>query len=166
MRTAVGSFLLLVLAGVLSRAALGDGRVASDRTHAADPEPTQLLAATPELVDRGREIYRRRCAACHGEDGRGDGEAAYLLYPKPRNFVRGQFRFVSTWEGVPTDEDLFRSVSRGIPGSAMPSWAHLSEADRWALVHFMKSLAGEALSVESSVIEVPIGLSPTPEEKY
>ncbi len=40
---------------------------------------------------------------------------------------------------------------RGIPGSAMPSWAHLSEIDLWALVHFTKSLSGQTLTVEPTI---------------
>jgi mono/diheme cytochrome c family protein len=59
----------------------------------------------------------------------------------------GTYRLVSTWEGVPTDEDLYGTISRGIPGSAMPSWAHLPEADRWALVHVVKAFADEAWDV-------------------
>ncbi len=149
MSKAVGSFAVLVLMGFF----MGPPAPA-DRGRAASAEPTRKLAAT-ELIDRGRELYGRRCAACHGEEGRGDGEAAYLLYPRPRNFVRGQFRFVSTWDGVPTDDDLLRVVSRGIPGSAMPSWAHLSEADQWALTHYVKSLSGDDLTVGSSAAPDP-----------
>jgi mono/diheme cytochrome c family protein len=103
--------------------------------------PTATLEATPELVALGRSIYLKQCVACHGADGRGDGEATYLLNPKPRDFVAGQFRLVSTWEGSPTDEDLYRSISRGVPGSAMPSWGFLTEKERWGLVHYVKSLA-------------------------
>jgi hypothetical protein len=44
--------------------------------------------------------------------------------------VKARYRLVSTWEGVPTDEDLYRTISRGMPGSAMPSWAHLPEIFR------------------------------------
>lgn len=113
-------------------------------------EPTSPIAATPELVASGAPIYGRQCAPCHGAKGGGDGPAAYLLYPKPRNFQNGPFRFVSTWEGVPTDDDLYRVISRGIPGSAMPSWAHLAERDRWALVHFVKTLSEEPLVVAAS----------------
>jgi hypothetical protein len=42
-------------------------------------------------------------------DGNGEGEAAYLLYPWPRDFTSGEFCSVSTWDDVPTDEDLFRT---------------------------------------------------------
>jgi mono/diheme cytochrome c family protein len=103
--------------------------------------------ASPELLALGKRLYDTQCAACHGLDGRGEGEAAYLLYPKPRDFVAARYRLVSSWERVPTDEDLFRTISRGMPGSAMPSWGHLSEEERWALVHYVKSFAASPLAV-------------------
>jgi mono/diheme cytochrome c family protein len=34
-----------------------------------------------------------------------------------------------------------------MPGSAMPSWSHLPERERWALVHFVKSLAATPIEV-------------------
>ncbi len=105
--------------------------------------PSQILPSTPALMDAGAQTYRKQCEACHGKAGDGRGEAAYLLYPRPRDFTRGEFRLVSTWEGVPTDEDLFRTISRGMPGSAMPSWAHLTEESRWGLVHYVKSLSNK-----------------------
>jgi len=110
-----------------------------------------------ELLSAGEKIYQRQCAACHGIDGRGDGEAAYLLYPKPRNLVNARYRLVSTWEGVPTDRDLFNTISRGMPGSSMPSWAHLSENDRWALVYYIKSLAERPLEVKPQKRPQPDG---------
>jgi cytochrome c oxidase cbb3-type subunit 2 len=109
--------------------------------------PSSTRAASPALLALGKDLYDSQCAACHGPSGRGDGEAAYLLYPRPRDFVAAQYRLVSTWERGPTDEDLFRTISRGMPGSAMPSWAHLSEEERWALVQYVKTLAGRPLTV-------------------
>jgi len=94
-------------------------------------EPSTHPTATKDLLERGKKVFARQCAPCHGPTGLSDGPAAYLLYPKPRNFKKGPFRFVTTWEGTPTDDDLYRVISRGIPGSAMPSWAHLEEGDRW-----------------------------------
>ena len=54
-------------------------------------------------------------------------EKTYLLYPKPRDFVAAKYRLVSTWECQPTEDDPYFTISRGIPGSAMPSWSHLSD---------------------------------------
>ncbi len=112
--------------------------------------PGAPRAGSPELLALGQRVYDKECAACHGVDGRGSGDAAYLLYPKPRDFVTAKYRLVSTWERVPTDDDLFRTISRGMPGSAMPSWGHLSEETRWGLVHYVKSFAATPLVVTAA----------------
>ncbi|MBI4011685.1 MAG: c-type cytochrome [Candidatus Rokubacteria bacterium] len=112
--------------------------------------PTTTRSASPDLLALGQRLYEKQCAACHGVDGRGEGEAAYLLYPKPRDFTAGRFALASTWERVPTDEDLYRTISRGMPGSAMPSWGHLSEEERWALVHFVKTFVPQPWQIAPS----------------
>ncbi len=113
--------------------------------------PSVTREATPALLALGRRVYDKQCAACHGTTGRGDGEAAYLLYPKPRDFTTGNYRNVSTWERAPTDEDLYLTVSRGMPGSAMPSWGHLPEDERWALVHYVKGFAAKPWTIAPAV---------------
>jgi mono/diheme cytochrome c family protein len=112
---------------------------------------------TPKLIALGKQIYGQQCAACHGVTGRGDGEAAYLLYPKPRDFVAAKYRLVSTWERVPTDQDLFDTISRGMPGSAMPSWEHLSAEQRWGLVYYIKSLAEKPIDIKAQKMPGPDG---------
>ena len=96
---------------------------------------------TPALFDRGQRLYAKQCAVCHGLKGAGDGAAAYLLYPKPRDFTQQEFRLVSTTSMQATDEDLFLTITRGMPGSAMPSWEMLSPEQRWALVYYVRYLA-------------------------
>jgi mono/diheme cytochrome c family protein len=106
--------------------------------------------STPKLIALGKQIYGQQCVACHGVEGRGNGEAAYLLYPKPRDFVAANYRLVSTWDRVPTDQDLFDTITRGMPGSAMPSWGHLPMEQRWALAYYVKSLAEKPLTIKAS----------------
>jgi mono/diheme cytochrome c family protein len=106
-------------------------------------------SASPQLLAVGKQIYGQQCAACHGIGGRGDGEAAYLLYPKPRDFVAARYRLVSTWDRVPTDQDLFDTISRGMPGSAMPSWEHLTAEQRWGLTYYVKSFAEKPLAIKA-----------------
>ncbi len=128
-------------------------------------DPSEIVSASDELLAEGRSLYARRCAACHGPEGRGDGRAAYLLNPRPRNFYREAFRFVSSWDGAPTDEDLFRLISRGIPGAAMPSWAHLTERQRWSLVHYVKSLTEYPIELpDEETVEPGEGRIGVPEE--
>jgi mono/diheme cytochrome c family protein len=88
----------------------------------------------------GAQLYAQKCAVCHGETGKGDGPAEFVLFPKPRDLTSGKFKIRST-PSLPTDDDLFRVVRQGIPGTAMPSWAGLREADRWNLVAYVKGLS-------------------------
>ncbi|MFQ5850131.1 MAG: c-type cytochrome [Candidatus Binatia bacterium] len=112
---------------------------------------------SPQLLALGKHVYNKKCTACHGVNGRGDGEAAYLLYPKPRDFVAARYRLVSTWERVPTNQDLFSTITRGMPGSAMPSWGHLPEKQRWALVYYLRSLAEKPITVKPQKEPAPDG---------
>ncbi|MAE70858.1 MAG: hypothetical protein CME06_10365, partial [Gemmatimonadetes bacterium] len=102
------------------------------------------------LLARGADLFAGKCAICHGDAGGGDGVSARLYQPRPRDLRKGIYHYVTTWDGTPTDSDLFDLLTRGMPGTAMPSWAHLGETDRWALVHFSKSLADRALVVPPS----------------
>jgi len=108
----------------------------------APPPAPPGPAAMPEEVRlaRGRELYGLYCLACHGDKGGGDGRAARYLYPRPRNFGAGAFRIVSTANAVPSNADLLRVITRGMPGSAMFPFAHLSDEDREALVAQVRSL--------------------------
>ncbi len=146
-----------------------DGQTAAPAFDVEQPvfsiDPSEIVAASDGLLAEGRSVYGRRCASCHGPQGQGDGPAAYLLYPKARNFHRGPFRFVSSWVAEPTDEDLFRVISRGIPGSGMPSWAHLTERQRWALVHYVKSLSEYPIELaDEETVERGEGRIGVPEE--
>ncbi len=98
-------------------------------------------------TESGGKIYSRYCAGCHGDEGKGDGGSAAYLDPRPRDFTKGLFKFRSTKSGeLPTDEDLFRTISRGVPGTAMPAWGEgpfqLGERERWQLVYYVKQLGG------------------------
>jgi mono/diheme cytochrome c family protein len=130
------------------------------------PAPDSAPPPSPELLALGKATFDRQCAACHGIGGRGEGEAAYLLYPKPRDFTTGRYALVSTWERVPTERDLFDTITRGMPGSAMPSWGHLPERTRWGLVRYVASLAAEPWEPKPAAAGCPgtgtIALPPEP----
>ena len=85
-----------------------------------------------------------------------------MLYPKPRNFTRGIFRFKTTESGdLPTDRDLFRTVSVGLQGTAMPGWRFvLPEQERWAVVAYLKAFSRY---FEEELPADPIPLGPEPE---
>lgn len=100
-----------------------------------------------------RGLYREHCVHCHGITGDGAGPTAAFLNPYPRDFRLGLFKFKSTPKGSkPTHEDLKKTLMQGIPGTAMPSFALLSEYEVESLIHYLKYLAlrGE---VERQVID-------------
>lgn len=83
--------------------------------------------------------YRRYCAGCHGVLGDGEGENAVWIDPKPRNFTLATFKCRSTPSGtLPTDEDLFNTIGRGLEASNMPSWNPLSSQQRIDLIAYVK----------------------------
>lgn len=89
----------------------------------------------------GKAVYDQHCAACHGETGDGNGPAAVWLFPRPRNFSAGLYKIQSTPSGsLPTDDDLYRSITRGLGGSSMPAFNYLSEQERREVVRYVKHL--------------------------
>lgn len=113
-------------------------------------------------AQRGQVLYAQKCAVCHGPGGRGDGPAEFVVFPKPRDLTSGKFKIRST-PTLPTDDDLFRVITAGIPGTAMPGWASLSESERWDLVAYVKTLAPVfRQSPPLGPVPVPAPPPPTP----
>jgi len=101
------------------------------------------IPPAPSTIDaaKGAALYQQWCLQCHGEQGAGDGVLAKALSPPPRNFTKARFRFRTTPEGsLPSDADLFRTLTSGVLPSRMPGFAFLSDAERWALVSHVKKL--------------------------
>jgi cytochrome c oxidase cbb3-type subunit 2 len=113
---------------------------------AFEPQNVGVTAMTvpdrSDLLDRGRVVYRQRCVGCHGAEGAGNGVAAAFLSPRPRDFTAAVFKFRSTPSGtLPTDGDLYRTVTRGVRWTAMPTWHELPDKDRLAVVAFIKTFS-------------------------
>src|SRR5215471_6918345 len=105
------------------------------------PSATPVISATAGASEGGKSIYLQHCAACHGVNGDGSGPASVWLFPRPRNFSAGLFKIKSTpGMALPTDEDLFDTVTRGMPGSSMPSFTYLTEQERRDAIQYIKSL--------------------------
>lgn len=119
--------------------------------------------AQPRVMARGKTLFEQNCSICHGDKGTGDGPAAYLLFPKPRDFTTKGFKVRTTPSGsVPTDNDLLQTITNGMPGSAMPSFGYLPERDRKALVAYVKKL-GEITEKPEKVIQVSAEPKATPQ---
>jgi mono/diheme cytochrome c family protein len=77
--------------------------------------------------DGGYALYRKHCLHCHGVSGDGAGPTAAFLWPRPRDYRRGIYKFTSTTGQKPTRQDLRRIINQGIGNSSMPSFEALME---------------------------------------
>jgi mono/diheme cytochrome c family protein len=112
---------VVILAGVALSAGVSDENL-------RNPFPP-----TEESVSAGREFYGAVCAACHGDNGLGDGPVALTLSSPPADLV----------VHVPLhgDDDLYRFVRDGIPGTPMkPLSGALTEDEMWHVVNYIRTI--------------------------
>lgn len=123
------------------------------------------LSSEGPSVENGKNLYIKYCSTCHGTDGKGDGPAAVYLFPKPRDFTAGVYKFQSTPVGsLPTDEDLHRTLKNGMPGSAMPAWDRLSDQQRSDLIAYIKTFSPRFASEKpTDVVKIENEPQATPE---
>jgi cytochrome c oxidase cbb3-type subunit 2 len=153
--------------------AIGDWRNWEPWPTNSRPAPTEPLALR---VARGKAVFEKKCAGCHGLFGNGRlsadakgstnfSDAYHFLNPQPRNFVLAAFKSRTTPSGaLPRDEDIFRTITRGIrKGQIMPAWGNLadghslSEQDRWDLVDYVKTFSDRFQKEEvPPPIEIPV----------
>ena len=105
--------------------------------------------------------YRRYCVGCHGDLGDGNGENSPGSDPKPRDFQLGVFKCRSTPTGtLPTDEDLFDTIARGLDRSNMPQWSTFTKQERADLVAWVKHFSPRWANEKPGT---PIQIPPEPE---
>ena len=101
--------------------------------------------STEWLIAQGKKVYAVQCALCHGPKGLGDGNPA--LIPPPRNLVEGD------WQKGGSSKELFLTFEKGIEGTSMASFKHLSKLDRWALVHYVRSITDNKVPDDPKELE-------------
>src|SRR2546421_3929012 len=84
------------------------------------------LAGDAAAIQNGRGVFRIYCGPCHGNQGRGG---------RGPDLTRGSY---SVGE---RDEDLFRTIAHGIPGTGMQGFDDLGEENTWRVVSFLRSIA-------------------------
>jgi mono/diheme cytochrome c family protein len=106
--------------------------------------------------NRGKAAFPRYCNGCHGVRGDGKGTLAPYLDPKPRDYTMGIFECRSTPTGtLPTDADLYETVSRGFVTAAMPPWAPLPPQTRMDIIVYLKGFSAKFAN-ESAGVPIPI----------
>jgi len=114
------------------------------------PKPIKLGTppkVTPELLAKGRKLFVKVCAQCHGLAGRGNITSGKKLKDDaqnriwPRNLTRPE-----TWRFTRTATDVFQRLSTGIRGTPMPEHTTtLKIPERWAIADYVMTLRDTAV---------------------
>jgi mono/diheme cytochrome c family protein len=133
-----------ILAALMLLAPLGIRVAAAQQTEENPPwlapddakQVKNPVKRSPEGLTAAAQLFRENCALCHGKTGAGDGPAGKALNRKPADFTDAK-----TMKKL-TDGELFYKMTTGrLP---MPSWAQLSDTQRWELVNYLRTLSGKA----------------------
>ncbi|HSN81633.1 MAG TPA: cytochrome c [Polyangiales bacterium] len=127
MKRTTATLILLALS-----ACKADARISSEYEQLEVPMDR---IASDEARARGREIYRSKCALCHGKDADGRGARRKGLSHAPTSFQRPQ------WRQSVTPKYVFQVLSEGKQGTSMPAWPTLTEEQRWDVVAYLLSVA-------------------------
>jgi mono/diheme cytochrome c family protein len=131
---------LVVMATILIASGVGDPRASAAQVSvpwvAPDSEKAKKnpLPSDKKTAEQGEKVAKVNCGSCHGDKGKGNGPAAVALNPKPADWTSKRVQDES-------DGEIFWKITNG--RGPMPSWRHLSENDRWAVVRYIRTLAGK-----------------------
>jgi len=101
------------------------GLAASALVGAQERPAGNPLAGDAAAVRQGQNIYRGRCAVCHGIDAKG---------------FRGSDLTTGDWVHGGSDEQIARTIKAGVPGTEMPANPNLSDDEVWMLVAYLRTL--------------------------
>jgi high-affinity iron transporter len=94
----------------------------------ATPAPTP----TSRVLERGKIVYAGACLACHGATGQGAGPVAFAVKPPPGNLAKDPFK------GGDSVEQIYATITNGLPNTRMVGYPQIKPADRWALAHYLR----------------------------
>lgn len=106
-------------------------------------------------LEAGQRLYAANCIVCHGSAGRGDGELAEGLDPRPANFTD------QNGMQALTPFAAFNTIRLGVPGTGMAPFAQLSDQEAWELAFYVNSLR---FSQNRKAKEIPAEWSPDDDE--
>src|ERR1700748_560016 len=93
---------------------------------AQDQSATNPVAGNPRAIQEGASLFRANCSPCHGLNAHGGG--------------RGPDLTAGRWVHGSSDADIFRTITRGVPGHEMPANG-FDDSETWAILAYLRSLA-------------------------
>lgn len=146
---ALGARPVAALAAIIAVATLGNallvgcgGKSSTENTTNASSTPSTETTTPPATGETppgdelalGAKVYQERCVLCHGPEGKGNGQGAAGLDPKPRDHTDGAYM------NARTDDQLLEVIRNG--KGNMPAWGSiLSDAEVHAVLKHVRTLA-------------------------
>jgi cytochrome c oxidase cbb3-type subunit III len=92
------------------------------------------VAATPESIAAGQQLYTRNCASCHGRNGQG-GPGNDLIPAAPS--LLGD-----AWSHGSTDGEIFMNIKNGVAPdfNMVPFKDKLKDDEIWSIVNYIRSI--------------------------
>ena len=118
-----------VIVAVSAAAGVAAGQGSPDSANVKNP-----VAASPESIAAGRQVYQRRCASCHAANG--EGGPGNDLIPAAPDLTD------AAWDHGSTDGEIFVAIKDGIgPEFNMtPFKDRLKDEEIWNVVNYVRSL--------------------------
>ena len=129
--TRCASVLAILATVAIAHTAAQDRRAAS-----SEPRPTKNpLEGNRQAISTGGAKFRTRCAGCHGPDARG------YLGPD----------ITGIWAAGYTDDKVFDTVRRGVPGTEMTAAdpQRVPDKEIWEVLAYLKTLSAATPAVAS-----------------
>ncbi|MDD8017974.1 MAG: cytochrome c [Bacteroidota bacterium] len=99
---------------------------------------TEVGVSSKSLIDKGALLFKTNCVSCHGDNGMGDGVSAAAMTIKPRNFHSSV-----GWKNGRKISQIYKTLQDGILTSGMPAFNYTPAADRFAIIHFIRTFAAD-----------------------
>src|SRR6266567_2968617 len=123
---------VIKLAAMVACLAVTLGYVALRQPSYARPlaQTKNPLQPTEKNIALGLDHFDAHCASCHGSSGKADSEKGKTVHAADLTSEKIQSK---------SDSELFRIISRGVRGTAMPAFARShSPTEIWQAVLFLR----------------------------
>jgi mono/diheme cytochrome c family protein len=115
-----------------------------------------------QTLNLGYTTYMDYCVSCHGEKGDGQGVSSKGLYPPPRDFRKGIYKFGTVVSGeIPTDHDFANIIRKGLKGTSMLPW-DISDERLNAVIQYIKTFAPQTWESKDLVVGKKVELIADP----
>jgi mono/diheme cytochrome c family protein len=133
--SAIRRIIIFLLTAILIPVAVHSQEERHKHEHHSHPEYAKIknpVTLTEKSIAQGRELYKKHCLVCHGEQGKGG------IGPR----LTGSIRIHGNSDG-----ETFHVITDGVAGTAMKSFGNeLSEEMRWHLVNYISGLRSKTVN--------------------